>query len=63
MSATQIALTTIGVLAVFALIAIKIVSKSHHSPVGFLAGRSHRPLHFSPIRLWKDFWSGPHDEA
>ena len=47
MSATQIALATTGVLAVFALIAIKIVSKSHHSPV----------------RLWKDFWSGPHDEA
>jgi hypothetical protein len=63
MSATQIALATTGVLAIFAVIAIKIVSKSHHSPVVFLAGRSHRLLRFSPVRLWKDFWSGPHDEA
>jgi len=63
MSATQIALAATGVLAIFALIAIKIVSKLRHSPVVFLAGRPHRSLLFSPVRLWKDFWSGPHDEA
>jgi hypothetical protein len=62
-SATQIALAASGVLAIFALIAIKIVGKSHHSPVVFLAGRSHRPLRFSPVRLWKDFRPGAHDAA
>jgi hypothetical protein len=62
-SATQIALAASGVLAIFALIAIKIVGKSHHSPVVFLAGRSHRPSRFSPVRLWKDFRPGAHDAA